>query len=157
MEELRRKNESSKWMNYFNNNRITKGALQAAPKEELSSADEGVGKKSSKNETLDFLEGLGKSEGRQRAKSKNLKLQVKKGVEVKELRMDQANLEKVEKKLFGNKKMVTEQIIFKRSSKHTNEKHNNYGENWVYVYDLPYQFGEVEAHALVTVIAKRYG
>lgn len=84
---------------------------------------------------------------------KNIKLVLKKQAEVEKLKIDKESIAEVEKKLLGNKKMVTEHIILKRVHKDHNEKQKNFGDNWVYVYDLPYNFDRNKAIQIVNAIS----
>ena len=53
--------------------------------------------------------------------------------------------------------MMTDFIVFKRGDQHANKKFNNYGDNWVYVYDLPYTFTNEDAYQMLKIISKKYG
>lgn len=64
---------------------------------------------------------------------------------------------KVEKKIFGNKKLVTDHIIYKRTETKSNEKYNSYGENWIYAYDLPYSLTNELAELITGTISHKYG
>lgn len=62
-----------------------------------------------------------------------------------------------EKKIFGNKKIVEENIVFKRTDQTTNRNYDEFGSQWVYAYDLPYSIPEQEALDLKNMISERYG
>lgn len=52
---------------------------------------------------------------------------------------------------------MTDFIVFKRGDQQANKKLNNYGDNWVYVYDLPYAFNNQDAYQMLKIISKKYG
>lgn len=73
-----------------------------------------------KNETLDFLDSLGKVKSMHQANTKSLKLHFKREPLKKELQTDQPSLER-QKSLFGNKKIETDRIMLKKVGKHIRE------------------------------------
>lgn len=48
-------------------------------------------------------------------------------------------------------------MTIKRVGNKTNEKMNNFGENWVYAYDLPYDISKQEGELMIEWLEKSYG
>ena len=64
----------------------------------------------------------------------------------------------MEKKIFGNKKIMNEQVIFKRvENRRVIERNKDFGESWVYAYDLPYNINNNEVEEFIRYIEHNYG
>ena len=90
-------------------------------------------------------------------KQKRTRILAKKPKIKEKFRADEATLQKVEKKIFGNSKIPKEQVIIKKVKKDDDNKNEDLSKNWVYAYDLPYDLNEEMAQNVVKKVASQYG